>query len=136
VFTYLSSYLDLETAKGPFRSSSQAATCYYQPNYSKEDAIPVSALSKDTTSKLVGLSSHYPFFMLNVKQGSCEYQLLKYFGLTRPGNQAQVYRLWGKCSNHQTTHHKNLTSLFCPQVYHARILFKYNHFYLSETLTG
>jgi len=25
--------------------------------------------------------------MLNVKQGSCEYQVLKSFGLTRPGNQ-------------------------------------------------
>jgi len=38
-------YLDQETAKGP----------------------------KGTTSELAGLSSHYPFFMLNVKQGSCEY---------------------------------------------------------------
>jgi len=33
--------------------------------------------------------------MLNVKQGSCEYQLLKSFGLTRPGNRTQVYRLRG-----------------------------------------
>jgi len=29
--------------------------------------------------------------MLNVKQGSCEYQLLKSFDLTRPGSQTQVY---------------------------------------------
>jgi len=56
-----------------FRSSSQAATCYYQSNHSKIEAIPFSVLLKDTTSKLAGRSSHYPFFMLNVKQGSCEY---------------------------------------------------------------
>jgi len=31
--------------------------------------------------------------MLNVKQGSCEYQLLKSFGLTQPGNQTHVYRV-------------------------------------------
>jgi len=29
-------------------------------------------LPKDTTSELAGLPSHYPFFMLNIKQGSCE----------------------------------------------------------------
>jgi len=32
---YLSRYLDQETAKWPFRSSSQAATFYYQANHSK-----------------------------------------------------------------------------------------------------
>jgi len=73
--------------KGAFRLSSQAAT-YYQSNHSK-----VSALPKDTTSELAGLFSHYPFFMLNVKQESCEYQLLKYFSLTQPENRTQVYRL-------------------------------------------
>jgi len=36
---YLSSYLDQETTKWPFRSSSQAATCYYQTNHSKIEAI-------------------------------------------------------------------------------------------------
>jgi len=36
---------------------------------------------------------HYPSFMLNVKQGSCEYQLLKSFVLTRAGNRTQVYRI-------------------------------------------
>jgi len=46
-------YLDQETAKEPFRSSSQAATCYYQANHSKVEAIPLSALPKDTTSELV-----------------------------------------------------------------------------------
>jgi len=53
----------------------------------------VKALPKDTTSKLAGLSSHCPFFMLNIKHRSCECQLLKSFGLTRPGNRTQVYRL-------------------------------------------
>jgi len=57
--------------------------------------IPLSALPKDTTSELVGLSPHYSSFMLNVKQESCEYQLLKSFGLTRPRNRIQVYRLFG-----------------------------------------
>jgi len=51
------------------------------------------AFPKCTTSELAGLTSHYPFFMPNVKQGSCEYQLLKSFGLTRPaGNRTQVYQ--------------------------------------------
>jgi len=54
-------YLDEETAKGPFRSSIQAATCYYHSNHSKVEAITLSALSKDTTSELAGLSPHYPF---------------------------------------------------------------------------
>jgi len=83
----MSRYFDQETAKlGPFRSSSQAATCYYHSNHSKVEGIPLSALLKDTTSELAGLASHYPFFMLNVKQGNCESQLLKYFCPTRPGN--------------------------------------------------
>jgi len=38
--------------------------------------------------------------MLNIKQESCEYQLLKSFGLTRPVNPTLVYRLRGKHSNH------------------------------------
>jgi len=38
---YLSRYLDQETAKGPFRSSSQAATCYYLSiNHSKVVPCP------------------------------------------------------------------------------------------------
>jgi len=39
----------------------------------KVEAIPLSALPKDIASELAGLASHYPFFMLNVKQRSCEY---------------------------------------------------------------
>jgi len=67
-----------------FSIFSQAATCYYQSNHSLVEAITLSALPKNTTSKLAGLSSHYSVFMLNVKQGSCEYQLLKSFDRTRP----------------------------------------------------
>jgi len=40
-----------------FGSSRQAATCYFQYDYSKEEAIPLSALPKDTTSELAALSS-------------------------------------------------------------------------------
>jgi len=54
----------------------RAATCYYQFNYSKVEAISLSAFPKDTTSELAGLSSYYPFIMLNDKQESCEYQIL------------------------------------------------------------
>jgi len=42
-------------------------------NHSKVEAVPLSTLLKDTTSEFAGLSPHYPFQMLNVKQGSCEY---------------------------------------------------------------
>jgi len=55
---YLSRYLGQETAKGPCRSSSQIATCYYQSNHSKIEAIQLSALHKDATSEPAGLSSH------------------------------------------------------------------------------
>jgi len=63
----------------------------YQSNQSKIEEISLSALPKDTTNELAGLSSHshYSFFKLNVKQGSCEYQLLKSFGLIRPGNRSR-----------------------------------------------
>jgi len=67
---------------------------YYQSNHSKVEAVPLSALPKDTTSELASLSSRYSF-LLNVMQESCEFQLLKSFGLTRPGNRTQVYRLRG-----------------------------------------
>jgi len=41
---YLSRYLNQETATKPFRSSSQAATYYYQSNYSKLETIPLKCL--------------------------------------------------------------------------------------------
>jgi len=50
-----------------FGLSSKTATSYYQSNYSKVETIQLIALSKETTSKRAGLSSHYPFLMLNVK---------------------------------------------------------------------
>jgi len=40
------------------------ATCYYQSNHSKVQAIPLSALPKDTTRKLAGLTLYYPFSIL------------------------------------------------------------------------
>jgi len=49
---FLLKYLDQETVKGLFRSSSQAATCYYQSNHSKVETILLSALLKDTTINL------------------------------------------------------------------------------------
>jgi len=70
---YLSRYLNQETAKDLFGLKNQAATCnYHQSNHSKIEAIPLSALPKDITSKLAGLSSHHLFLMQNIKQGCCE----------------------------------------------------------------
>jgi len=76
VLIYLSRYLDEETVKRPFRSSSQAATCYCRFNHSKVEQISLIALLKDTKVNLPACYSYYPLFMLDVKQGSCEYQLL------------------------------------------------------------
>jgi len=39
----------------------QAATCYYQSNHSKVEAISLSALPKDTTSELAGYVHTNPF---------------------------------------------------------------------------
>jgi len=61
LLVYLSSCLKQGTAKGPFRSSSQTATCHYHSNRSKVDAIPLSALPNETTSELAGLSHTIPF---------------------------------------------------------------------------
>jgi len=41
-----------------FQSSSQATTCYYQSNHANIEAFLLSALPKDTTSELAGLSPH------------------------------------------------------------------------------
>ena len=43
----------------------------------KDRGVPLSALPKDTTSKLAGLFSTLSFFMLSANQGSCEYHFLK-----------------------------------------------------------
>jgi len=60
-------YLNQEIAKKPFRFRVKLSLVIYQSNYAKIEAILLSALPKNTT-----IPSHYPFFMLNVKQGSCE----------------------------------------------------------------
>jgi len=36
--------------------------CYYQSNHSKVEAIPLSALPKDTTGEIAVLSAHYPLW--------------------------------------------------------------------------
>jgi len=53
----------------------QAATYYYQSNHSKVEAIPLSACSRTQQANLPAYLHTIPF-LLNVKQGSCEYQLL------------------------------------------------------------
>jgi len=63
VLIYLSKYLNQETAKKSFRSSSEAVTCYYQSNHAKVEAILLSALPKDTTSKLADLYLHKIHFL-------------------------------------------------------------------------
>jgi len=90
---YLSRYLDQKTANGLFRSSRQAATCYYQSIHSKIEAITLSALPKDTTSVYFpGCSSHYPF-NAERQAGKLRIPTFKSFVLTRPaGNRTQTTR--------------------------------------------
>jgi len=54
VLIYLSRYFDQETAKGPFRSFDQAATCYYT---SKGRGSPVMCLAQGHNNR-TGLSLH------------------------------------------------------------------------------
>jgi len=65
--------------KGPLQNGLRHKVVYP----SKVEAILLSAF---------WTSSHSPFFMLNVKQGICEEQLLESYGLTQPENRTQVYR--------------------------------------------
>jgi len=59
VLIYLSRNLDQETVKGPFGFRVKLSpVTYYQFNHSKVEAIPLSALLKDTSSELAGLSPH------------------------------------------------------------------------------
>jgi len=77
---YWSRYLDQETAnlsKVAFWFISQFATSnlllpVYPHSFRGNPVKLLSALPKDT-NELASLSSHYPSFMLNVKQGICEY---------------------------------------------------------------
>jgi len=41
-----------KTAKGPYRFSSQAATCYYQPNHSKGRGNPVKCLAQGHNKRI------------------------------------------------------------------------------------
>jgi len=56
LFKLITSKIILRPSLNIFKN--QAATCYYQSNHSKVEAIPLCALPKDTTSKLAGLSPH------------------------------------------------------------------------------
>jgi len=73
---FLPIFLLRKTAKSPFRPSNQAST-YLIPVSLKGRDVSFCSLLKDTTSEVAGLSSHYPFLMLNIKQGSCDYQPFK-----------------------------------------------------------
>jgi len=92
----LSSYLDQETSTNVFGYrvklppvTTSLTTRYYISL--KVEAIPLSALPKDTTSELAAYLHTNPFN--RQAQGSCEYQLLNSYGLTWPGNRTQIYRL-------------------------------------------
>jgi len=82
--------------KWPFRSSSQAATCYYQSNHSKVEAIPLSVLPMDTTNELAGFDLHTIPLMLNVKQGSYEYQLFNLLVWLCQVIEPHLYQLWSE----------------------------------------
>jgi len=80
----------------PLQSSSQGAACYYQFNRSKGNTIPLSALQNDI-KRNYWLDLHTIYLMLNVKQGSCEYQLFKVFfgyGSTRELNPSLPIMRW------------------------------------------
>jgi len=83
--------LDLETAKYSLCGLGVKMPPVTISNHSTVEAISLSALPIRTQQvNLADLSSHNPFLILNlkfsIKKGSCEYQLLKSFGLTQPGN--------------------------------------------------
>jgi len=58
--------------------------------------------------------------MLNVKQGSCKYQLLKSFGLTWPRNRTQVYWLQGKRTRSRAGH--NACNNALPAQSHEKLI--------------
>ena len=72
LFALLSTYL--EEASRRYKSSLRR--CRLSIYHSKMGEIPLSAFPDGTTSKLVGFLHTIPL-MLNVKQGSCEYQSFK-----------------------------------------------------------
>jgi len=58
---YLPNWLKPGDSKVAFAVFKSSCHLYYWSNHSKAEAIPLSALLKDTTNELVGLSSHYFF---------------------------------------------------------------------------
>jgi len=68
VLAHLSRCLDQETAKGPFRSSSQAATCYYQSNHCEGRGNPVKCVAQGHKHicRLVLHTIRYPFAYLQL----------------------------------------------------------------------
>jgi len=94
----LSSYLDQETANLSKETFSVfESNCHlFLPVYPLIGrGNPVKCLAQGhNKSDLAGLASHYPSFVVNVKQESCEYQFLKSFGLTRPGNRGCILVIW------------------------------------------
>jgi len=66
----------------------QAATCYYQSQHSKIEAITITALSKDISSKLAVSSSKSSKEAVNI--------LTFYvfcFGMARRDNRIQIFRM-------------------------------------------
>jgi len=55
------------------------SSCHLLLYQSKVQLIPLRALPKEITCELAGLSSHYPFFMLNIKQGKLWISTFKVF---------------------------------------------------------
>jgi len=66
-------YLDQETVKCPFQSSSQAVTCYYQSNHSKVKPVSFKRLSQGHNKRTCPLIFTLSLFMLNVEQENYEY---------------------------------------------------------------
>jgi len=59
-FSFICQGTSTRKQRSDFSVFEKAATCYYQSNQLKVEAIPLSALPKDTTSELDGVSLHNP----------------------------------------------------------------------------
>jgi len=83
--------------KVPRTGDSEVTFSFFESSYSmllsvyplKGRGNPVKCLAQGHNKRSAGLSSHYRIFVLNIKQVSCENQLLKSFGLNWPLNQSQ-----------------------------------------------
>jgi len=72
---------------------------------------PVKCLAQGHNKRTCRLISTLTLLIADVKQGSCEYQLLKSFGVTRPGNRFQVYRQRAERSSQSATRPVQLLGL-------------------------